>query len=618
MERTSKASQLPATVKAAMLIAPVASMFAISPAHAGQVAPSVGATQSTPGAMVFSPGTDQPLERPNIPPIDQIPPEQMDDDMGFELDQEVGPGWGVFYNPATGEELEVFMDEQSFGQTSGFGGGYGGADGGFGIEKGADWQSMNSDMSLISNVGSHPWRMNVKVLIHRGTGWTVCSGTMRDAETVLTAGHCVYSQSSGWADEIYVMPGYDGDGWALPPDDSVGEYGWARGTYFGSWTGWTVDGDYNYDVGLIGVTRAVGVLTGWFGWAYGGDCSWHESQTYHSASYPAEGCGDPGLHNGLDMYYWYGNWDSCPSWNRLQIDTSGGCFNAVWGGMSGSGAYYIDNGNRYVHGICSTSDRSTYGRYARQWDDWVSWSNGTFIPNVRGATFDLQALDVNAEPATIEAGQSTTTLNHLAVNPTNGTASDTWAFDVYLSTNDNITEFDTFLGTQYYSWDFSAVSSVRVNMVQVTIPVDTPAGDYWIGVIYDDATDGNSDDNDSDGWDAAPITVSAAPCALESEITGAPATIDRGQTLSFTASAVNDCDGTRSFDEAVMNVTGPAALVKPLYDGADMAVDSGSSVSAPVNLGVPLTAPTGLYTVEVTLLLDGAELSSDSFVVDVQ
>ena len=603
--------------KSALLCAPCAALIAIAPGatYAGKPAPTVHSALSIEGAKSFTPGTDLPRPVLNIPPISEIPAEPLIDDKAlerFKLDEEVEPGWGVFYNPETGEELEMFMDELSLGMTSGQGGGYDGADGGGPIDAEAMQKGMAEDMYQITALTAHPWRMNVKVLMHWDDGsWSVCSGTMRDAETVLTAGHCVFSQTKGWADEIYVLPGYDGAGWGLPPDDSVGEYGWGRGTYFGSWSGWTEDADWDYDVGLIGVTRAVGVLTGWYGWSYGGSCSFHKDKTYHNPAYPSEGCGQPGLHNGLDMYYWYGNFDSCPG-DRLEVDTDGGCFNAIWGGMSGSGAYYIDGDSRYVHGMCSTSNRSTYGRYSRQWDDWVSWSNSTFIPNTRGSTFDLQPLRVESGPASIEAGQRTESLKHLAVNPTNGTDSGTWEFDVYLSSNDNISTSDTNLGTQTYTWDFSAVSSVTVNMGNVTIPANTPAGDYWLGLVYADGTDGNIGDNDSDGWDAAPVTITAR-CELETVLSDNPTSVLRGGSFTFTAAAENDCDQTRSFDEAVMAITGPATLTQTLYSGADIAVSSGQSTSKQVRLNVPTLAPIGSYTVKVTLSLDGDEVSSDSF-----
>jgi len=474
--------------------------------------PSIQAKEVKKGVLLFQKGEDKPLPRPNHPPIDQIPPMPMPQDTD-ELPPSEGPGAGILYNAVTGETITFPVNETVL--LGGFqqGGGYNGVDGGGGIE---EWPMTFYDMQKITNTGAFPWRMNCKLVMRfedasGNSHWFVCSGTMRDAETVLTAGHCVYDRTHGygWAKEIWVYPGYDGSSWGLPPDDSVGAYGRGHGTYFGSWTGWTEHGDLNYDIGIIGITRAVGMLTGWFGWAYGGSCDWHKSKTYHNASYPAECCNPPDctLHNGRDMYYWYGHFDSCPTWNRLQIDTSGGCFNAGWGGMSGSGAYFIDDNKRYVHAVASTSDRSTFTRYTRQWEDWVNWCNNKFIPDVRGSAFDLQALDVNAEPVTIQAGSSITLLNHLATNPTNGSKSGTWYFNVYLSTNDNISTTDTFLSRQYYSWNFGAMSSVRVNMVPVTIPPNTPPGDYWIGVIYDSTTDGNSGNNDTDGWDAVHIRV---------------------------------------------------------------------------------------------------------------
>ncbi|MCH8859359.1 MAG: DUF1036 domain-containing protein [Proteobacteria bacterium] len=48
----------------------------------------------------------------------------------------------------------------------------------------------------------------------------------------------------------------------------------------------------------------------------------------------------------------------------FQIDTGGGnCLDTLWGGMSGSGAYYIDGASRFVHAVASTSNRNDVGRY---------------------------------------------------------------------------------------------------------------------------------------------------------------------------------------------------------------------------------------------------------------
>jgi V8-like Glu-specific endopeptidase len=471
--------------------------------------PSVEAVEVGPSPdFSFQAGKEAPSQRPNHPPIDQIPPMPMPDEsiQGEAPTMPLDPGQPIMHDSGTGETRVLPPNTKLPLLAPSRGEGYSGAEGDGEAEELP--ATFSSDMTKISSPEVAPWRMNAKLVMRFGTSWFVCSGSMRDAETVLTAGHCVYSRdAAAWADEIWVYPGYDGTGWNLPPASSVGAYGWGHSTWMASWTGWTDNGDWNYDAGLVQIDRAVGMLTGWFGWAVGGDCAWHLAATYNNASYPSEGCGTSGLHNGLDMYYWSGHFDSCSSWNRLQVNTSGGCFNAVWGGMSGSGAYYIDGTSRYVHAMCSTSDRSTYGRYTRQWQDWVDYTNNTFIPATRGSAFDLQALDMNAAPSSLQQGGSTTLLNHLASNPTNGTANQAWTFRVYLSNNDTVSSADTLLSTQGYSLNFNAMSSARVNTAAVTIPYNTPPGDYWLGVVYDSATDGNTTNNSTNSWDAAPIHV---------------------------------------------------------------------------------------------------------------
>jgi V8-like Glu-specific endopeptidase len=466
--------------------------------------PSVEAEEVEEGVPMFQEGEDEPLLRPNHPPIHQIPPMPMPYPPEIkDLPKPTDAESGVYYDATTGETVVVPLEPSSRSEEIVQDGGYNGADGGHG---GSElFPATFCDMFQITNTGGFPWRMNAKLVMRFGSNWYVASGTMRDAETVLTAGHCVYDYGGyGWADEIWVYPGWDGD----DTSHNAENYGLGHGTHFASLVGWTHHGNFDYDLGVIEITRGVGMLTGWFGWSYGGSCDWHKSQIYNNASYPAENCPISGLHNGKDMYNWHGHFDSCPG-HQLQLNTGGGhCFDTVWGGMSGSGAYYIDGG-RYVHAVCSTSNRYDIGRYCEEWESFVNYTNNTFIPGARGSAFDLQALDVNAEPATIKQGNKTTLLNHLGTNPTNGSANDLWTFRVYLSTNDNISTADTLLSTQSYVWNFGAMSSVRVNMAMVTIPYNTPPGDYWIGVIYDAATDGYYVNNDTDGWDAVPIHVTA-------------------------------------------------------------------------------------------------------------
>lgn len=504
-------------------------------------APVVAATEvAAGGPAAFRLSNDAPAAVPNHPPIYLIPPRPMPagEESGNALKASAGPGKGVRFDVKTRTVQEY--DANFSGAKEGWfaGGGASGADGDGGQGDLESPASMSGSMTLktAAERALHPWRMNVKLVLRFGTDYFVCSGTMRDERTVLTAGHCVNDGGGGaWADEIWVYPGWDGAGSILPPSSIINPYGWAHSTVLGSWTNWTVDGDITYDVGIIAIDRAVGALTGWFGWAYSSACPW--TNTVNNASYPAEGCGTPGVHNGLDMYYWFGTFDSCTD-RRLGLVTTPGCYTAIWGGMSGSGAYYIDGDARYVHGICSTSNRSTAATYQRQWEGWVVWNNDSFIPTYgRGATFDLEPLDMNSAVTVVPAGGTTGTLTHLATNPTNGTANKSFVFNVYLSTNDNIETTDTLLSTQSYNWNFAALGSVTVNMVPVTIPSNTPPGNYYLGVIYDSATDGNSANNDTDGWDAVAITVTKPD--LDVTAFSVPASARPGDTITASNTVQN-------------------------------------------------------------------------------
>lgn len=505
-------------------------------------APTVESTETEQIVPVYQESFDEPAEIPNHPPIDQIPPIPMPEPTDDPKTQTIGRGAPVIYDVATGE-THVLETPASVAATGGQTPGYNGGIWPYSIQSGDILQSdsdADGDISIlgfnnmyqITGTDQYPWRMNCKVIMHfvDQVGldrWFVGSGSMIDAETVLTAGHCVYARTAppganifDWAQEIWVYPGWDGafSQWG-PPPSIVNPYGYGKSESLASWSWWTADGDFDGDVGLIRISRAVGMLTSWFGTAWGYGCTEIKSRTYHNASFPAEGCGG-GLHTGVDMYYWYGSFDSCPG-NQLKINTTGGCYNAGWGGMSGSGAYYMSGDSRWVHAVSSNSNRSTSARYCKQWDDWFNYEHDTFIVGSRTSTFDLQALDTNFQPSSIQVGKSFTLKNFLATNPTNGTGSGTRTYRVYLSTNDNISAGDTLLGTYTFSWSFGTMSSVRVNIGTVTIPSNTPPGSYFVGVILDPSTDSRSSNNDTDSWDATPITVT--PCPSQAAPTGVSA-----------------------------------------------------------------------------------------------
>ncbi|MCX5688759.1 MAG: trypsin-like serine protease, partial [Planctomycetota bacterium] len=259
--------------------------------------------------------TDKAFEFPaDMPPLAKIPPMPMSAGgyRGGQLKQ--SGGRMIMYDATTGRVQEspaAIVQNLEDMQGGGFTGLYP-------VGESEPPTSWNSTMSTISDASltSWPYRANCKLamryLMTDGSyAWYVCSGTMIDAETVLTAGHCLFPHEPGivadWATEVYVYPGWDGNGDATPnsPDYPIPEtvfisWGFARGTSYGSWSTWTANADWDGDVGLVKVTRAVGMLTGWYGWNYGNSCATIQARTYNNISYPAQNCGG-GLHTGAQM-----------------------------------------------------------------------------------------------------------------------------------------------------------------------------------------------------------------------------------------------------------------------------------------------------------------------------
>lgn len=98
------------------------------------------------------------------------------------------------------------------------------------------------------------------VLITRTVGGVEslhCTGWMFGASLVLTAGHCVYNQSSGWyTGQLKFYPGANG---------TTYPYGSCTAATLRSNTGWTTDGNPDADYGGASLNCSVGNTTGWYG-----------------------------------------------------------------------------------------------------------------------------------------------------------------------------------------------------------------------------------------------------------------------------------------------------------------------------------------------------------------
>ena len=346
-----------------------------------------------------------------------------------------------------------------------------------------------NDLFLISNPENFPWRVNCKVFMtftdNSGVDhYYVGSGVLIDPSHVLTAGHCVYDYDHGWgwATSVTVKPGWE---------NGYSPYGDANDAQLHTWGGWIASGSWDHDMGVIDLDRPVGALTSWFGYGYNVNSSYYTTNNFNNPGYPAE---TP--YNGDYLYNWYGTFDNVYAY-ILDFNKE------AYGGQSGSGAYIIDGSDRTVHAVLS------HGNSLHTGDTRMTASKFSDIQDLISydtpSTFDLIPLDVNATPSTIATGQSITNFNYLVHNYSSASWNGSVDVDVYLSSNDNISTYDDQISSHSFNSLFTSKSSTRITTT-ATIPWDKPAGNYYIGVILD-ISDADPSNNDTDGWDAAYITI---------------------------------------------------------------------------------------------------------------
>ncbi len=565
---------LPIVRAVVLLSAAVIGVGWVSEVAFGQTGPTperaepIVAVPIGPRAPVIGPGEPWSVPVPHHPPLGQIPP------MPMPVDD------GVVRAPVTDtvtmhDSITGLTAELPASPSSGLGGGWGpGFDGADGRVLPRELLRSLGTMTPVTSFAAFPDRVNCALAMRftdqtGATRWFSCSGAMQDSGVVLTAAHCVYGREAdgpniyNWADEIWIYPGWDGIGTAggTGADEVIQAWGWTRGTQFIAGTDWINNGNFNRDCAAIrvdrGANRMVGMLTGWYGYAWGYTCGDNLARTYYNYSYPAEACGTPGLHNGRTLYFRSGHFDWPCIDNRLQTFTSPGCLTAVWGGMSGSNAFYFASPTqRAAHAVCSTSDRSSYGRYCKLWEQFATDLN-TFRSDARGTVFDLEALRFRLNGSTsVQASTATPACTFLLANATNADPpNSTFTARVYLSSNNTITPLDTLVGTFTFSYDFAPMETLPVNLNGgVIIPASVTPGNWWLGVILDPASDAVPQNNASNTWDAQQVTVTAAPPpppsndACTSALALSVGLTSFGSTTYATADGTATCGGSAGPD----------------------------------------------------------------------
>lgn len=113
------------------------------------------------------------------------------------------------------------------------------------------------DRTRVEDTTAFPFSAIAQLVIRFKYGFAFyCTGWFVGPSIVITAGHCIYDHSLGWAKRVTVYPGLNG---------STAPFGKSREKRLYSVAGWVQRASPAYDYGAILLNAPLGAQTGWFG-----------------------------------------------------------------------------------------------------------------------------------------------------------------------------------------------------------------------------------------------------------------------------------------------------------------------------------------------------------------